>query len=581
MSKRKGAHSVVTILEKPDAFFLANWTSLASLIKNHEDVEWDFARQLAIQLLKGCEAQDYVSQVRLELGGNKAAKPKVKKKETKKQKSSPKHTPKRKSSKTIAVAKTASKPSSFELLMMLAPDIFEYIDNNESFIGKSRLSGYKDLELSLIGKDKSGYILALSQYSVLNGEQVPDPRFELLLNVDQLTLEALAFENSSYRREVYSDMYDRTLQNPVEHKNQNAYLRHWLDDLVRQGHCIECTPDQREQAKKTTSFSELEDATQSIFDAIQAPFLADATQIEPIAEPTELQQENYLKLFFLCNDAVTSDEPLSKDDFFELGSYVFLFKGSSDVERFDYVIRSQKDLSEVFRFTIDQTNESVFVRSVNEQSTDQSDMDVYFSKWLDSIKKKETTRLESEQPIILEWQQKESDFYLEFSSLESVQSELLARLSEVKNDTYKLIIHFENSSLSIELIGGKQRNNFSPELHDLEDWLYERDPSVEWFEYSSNHNRYDLQKRADQIPQFELGSVELTREHRRAGLTQKAIDWINEHQQGLIITPNRKSTNPQKGKSGVMKTIHGKRISRLGRIFYFTQTQLADQNEQR
>jgi hypothetical protein len=68
-----------------------------------------------------------------------------------------------------------------------------------------------------------------------------------------------------------------------------------------------------------------------------------------------------------------------------------------------------------------------------------------------------------------------------------------------------------------------------------------------------------------------LGKVKLTEQHKRAGITQKDINWINKNKQGMVLTPRKNPINNtvslQADFSKKAKR-PGKRISATGRIYY-------------
>jgi uncharacterized protein YqiB (DUF1249 family) len=84
-------------------------------------------------------------------------------------------------------------------------------------------------------------------------------------------------------------------------------------------------------------------------------------------------------------------------------------------------------------------------------------------------------------------------------------------------------------------------------------------------------NLEEAKKDANTIPIFEVGKVEYTEQHKRAGLKKTDINWINKHRQGMILTPRR---NPINNTKSLEKDLNrqakrpGKRISATGRIYY-------------
>jgi hypothetical protein len=62
----------------------------------------------------------------------------------------------------------------------------------------------------------------------------------------------------------------------------------------------------------------------------------------------------------------------------------------------------------------------------------------------------------------------------------------------------------------------------------------------------------------DDIPNFNIGFVQLVQAHVKIGITQNDINWINKHKQGMIFTPRRDAKVKR----------HGFRISAVGKIFF-------------
>ena len=64
MSEKTSTQTLKDVLAKTDEQIMANWSSLASLIKNFENVSWQEASQMARDLLRVGNAMDYIEQVR-------------------------------------------------------------------------------------------------------------------------------------------------------------------------------------------------------------------------------------------------------------------------------------------------------------------------------------------------------------------------------------------------------------------------------------------------------------------------------------------------------------------------------------
>lgn len=126
--------------------------------------------------------------------------------------------------------------------------------------------------------------------------------------------------------------------------------------------------------------------------------------------------------------------------------------------------------------------------------------------------------------------------------------------------------HSENSLLSAETA----LTNMS-----LEQWLYRLFSDkykVKW------NGETEEKKHSENKPQ-EVGKVVLTEYMIKRGIKQKHIDWINQHQRGLLLIPRKNLINNTKNFHADLshKAMRGgKRISRDGVIYYEGRSNRAD-----
>jgi len=115
--------------------------------------------------------------------------------------------------------------------------------------------GYMDLHIKVYGNDKYGrLILSLAHYGVQNGDLMSDPRMEIAIDSKNHTVEALSYENHymGVYSEVYDNMYQQNKVNLREKKNQNDFLRTWINNLIEQGFKGDANePKQQESAEPT------------------------------------------------------------------------------------------------------------------------------------------------------------------------------------------------------------------------------------------------------------------------------------------------------------------------------------------
>lgn len=249
MSEKTSTQTLSEVLGKTDEQILSNWASLGSLIKNFENVSWQNASKMARELLRDGNAMDYIEQVRSDLAAKDKGNTPTKSEKAKAKSKAKTDPPKKKEKKTTKAkvipmnTKRDRFSMNFKRLVKIAPQIVERLEKGEEIYGKSKSTGYMDFNLELIHKNKRGYYLALSQYFKQNGDMVPDPDMQVLFNVKNQTLEALAFQNQFYYREVYDNIYDPKLVNEKERQSQNSFLEQWLINLDNQDHSVKWVDD--------------------------------------------------------------------------------------------------------------------------------------------------------------------------------------------------------------------------------------------------------------------------------------------------------------------------------------------------
>lgn len=88
----------------------------------------------------------------------------------------------------------------------------------------------------------------------------------------------------------------------------------------------------------------------------------------------------------------------------------------------------------------------------------------------------------------------------------------------------------------------------------------------------------------DEIPDFEIGKVKLTEQHKKHGLTQRDINWINRHKQGMTIIPRTKimvhNTKDRLMDQAIQAKQPGFRISATGKFYYEGRSNRSDRTRQ-
>lgn len=227
----KGGYTLEENLALTNEELTSNWSKLASLIRQVENIKWEDARIKATDLLKDksrATAYAYIDEVRSGATSKSDPKPTETKSETK-----------TKVVKHPATQKRDQFSMNYRRLLKLAPDLEERLLKGEEVYGKSIQTGYMDFNLELIHKDSTGFYLAISHYFKQNGDMVADPDMVIRFDPDTQIVEALSYQDQWGYKEVYDNIYDRKMVRMKEKQAQNSFLSGWLTRLRKQGHSIE------------------------------------------------------------------------------------------------------------------------------------------------------------------------------------------------------------------------------------------------------------------------------------------------------------------------------------------------------
>jgi uncharacterized protein YqiB (DUF1249 family) len=133
--------------------------------------------------------------------------------------------------------------SSYELLARLFGGNLDNLPES----AKSEVSGYMALHFDLIGHHGDGTRIALAHYYRQNGDSVPDPDMELLVNKQLRTVQPLSFQDCFGHRTSY-DMRDGTrIYREREYGAQSRFLARWLSNCIFQGHSLR--PERRDDVR--------------------------------------------------------------------------------------------------------------------------------------------------------------------------------------------------------------------------------------------------------------------------------------------------------------------------------------------
>lgn len=298
---------------------------------------------------------------------------------------------------------------------------------------------------------------------------------------------------------------------------------------------------------------------------------------------------NYQKLFRLVPDLLATIQSEVRDiEHAQSGSQITVV-ATEDLGKYrrEFMISDQSGNPETWIVLVEKGKRKATVTNIELSSRDQKKgLDEPFGDWLDErIERKRPAKVEIQEskqshPIVIEWAEGSDDEEIGLNSLEELHEHLKRyRTVQKPSSGYtKVKVRFkEYGTLRIDL--SVTKGDFNPAKMDLEDYLDEIVPSFDWSTLSQETDPKRLQKKADRIPTFEVGKVKLTKEHIRAGLTQKDIDWINKHKQGIVITPKKKMKNNTADYFSdvfIQAMKPGKRVSNTGRIYYETRSNRAD-----
>jgi len=90
---------------------------------------------------------------------------------------------------------------------------------------------YMQLYFEKLDKDR----FAMAHYFEQNGDLVPDPDMEILVNSENQTVEAFAYQDGVNYLRVYPEPRNRTLVDYRVKKSLNNFLTTWLKNIITQG----------------------------------------------------------------------------------------------------------------------------------------------------------------------------------------------------------------------------------------------------------------------------------------------------------------------------------------------------------
>lgn len=555
-------YTLEEILSLSDDELLSNWSRLASLIKSYEGIPWDEARPKAIDLLRFEKATDYVGQVRDIVSGKIV----VKRDEPIQQQETNKEKPTRaKKSNSLIPKATDIHQSNYIKLLRVVPDLEERLGWDKEAYGKSKQTGYMDFNLELIHQDKTGYYLAISHYYKENGDMISDPDMVVLVNLKNQTVIPLSYQDRYNYKTTFDDIYDRELVNIKELKAQSSFLSVWLGNLKKQGHKIKWKdPDSTGELHKE-------------FTPTPIP-------------PQQTEPENSI-----VEISVESQEPLQSEEMEEILKYWKRF--ASFIRDYEKISQEEAEvkalklkeedkgwdyLEEAFNKKDKVSNDSLYRENYKALIALIPDL-------REHLRNEEMKGvLKSPKPNLINYEigwakdlNANTSCMVIFEIPEKQINELGTLIFCINRIRKMAWIHLLNGNFfnmgsfdNENVKSNSERYPINKKIGRWLDLLIERNYKVDWQHIKDSKVDEPKEEKPNvnkEIPDFEPGHVELTEAHKRAGITQKHINWINKHHQGMVITPRRNMTNNTKDflmDQVVQAKKPGFRISKTGKLYY-------------
>jgi uncharacterized protein YqiB (DUF1249 family) len=581
----------------------SNISKLASFIRSYEKGTWEVARAKAGKLLKSKKAFEYIDEVRAIVSGKEQPKAEIN------------LTPP-----TPKVLKPINKQTIYEKnydrLMAIAPGLEDRLENykDDYIYGKSVKTGYMDFNLEVLDHDKTGFYIAISHYYLQNGDMVADPDMEILVDIKNKTLEALHFQDATRYIEVYPDKRNRDLFSKFQKKDQNDFLADWLKNLKNQGHKIKWDEEDTTGIPPTVpSNSPIEPSSIIVDEYKKADKVEQKTELkvektEKSTEPEATKEEEKVEETPIISLYKSNKEELVKSlekfvmivafrengveikdlqDLNERIKHILDHQGATD-----YLIKAWGDLQKEDHARLKKLNYHRFysiLPEIVEVLTNQAE-----SVRLVSEKSKEAFR------IVLGDDRNKKAPVLGIYELNGKENEptLLVRLDESKkqlsvdialnrffdmltfdsSEKFKSDLEPYQASLGLEKwLEFLSENEYKPIQVDLKK-VEEKSPSKS--ESVDEQDEFDNDYINKDIPDFEVGKVQLTEAHKKRGVTQKVIDHINKTQKGVVLFPRTQSmihnTKDKKADLAQQAQMPGFRLSKTGKFYYEGRSNRAD-----
>ena len=577
---------------------VSNVNKLGSFIRSYEGGKWGAAQAKASQLLREKKAIEYIESVRKAVA--EGVEPKSS--EGPENRVKPVDVLALKRERTIY-------EKNFDRLMAIAPGLDEKLINYKSgdeIYGKSVSRGYMDLNFELLFKEKGGvFHFAMSHYYKENGDMIADPDMEILINIQQRTIEALHFQDRFHYEEVYDDKISRKRVDKKEQDSQNSFLGEWLKNLKRQDHKIEWEDDEPEEVP--ASFIEDKYQKNKIKKAEEKkeePAKSDSKEdgIKEEAKIVSLPKGDHertraglRKFIAIVAHQEIGSHVKNPDDLNERVKHILDHQGASDylVNAWDELLNEShqrlkelnfyrltvfapdifdllKDSGEKLRIVSENTNEAFSIELGDNRKENAKVLAVYQLRGSENIP---TLLLKiNEQKNLLTVDLSFNSFMgietfnsddEEMSNIEPYRASvgLEKWLKFLKKNKYRVI----GTNLKAEKGGSKSELPVTAEEPIIEFQPTEAESTESEEEPDNNYINAN-------IPDFEPGQVKLTETHIKHAVTQEMIDYINKHKTNVVVIPRKTAmvynTKDKKADLAKKAQMPGFRLSKTGKFYY-------------
>lgn len=581
----------------------SNISKLTSFIRSYEGGTWEDARNKARKLLKDKTAFEYIDQVRATVSGTEKPKPEIKV-----------PTP----AKLEPINQQTIYEKNYDRLMAIAPGLEDKLENfnGEYMSGKAVKTGYQDFSLEVIGHGWRKFYVAIARYKKTeSGSIVPDRYMEILIDLKKVTVEALRYKDDLKDIEVYTKTDNRTFTDKKEKRSQNDFLGNWLKEVRNNGQKIKWDEGETIGVPPTVP--------STIPPAKEPDGPANIIVDESKKEEKKVEEKKPEPIVESKSESVEKKEE---------AKIISLPKESMEhrqdgLRKFISIVAFQEIGMKVKTDDVDNLNDRV-----NHILEHQGASDYLVRAWY-KLKKENHERLkelnfyrltlfapdvydllnESGEKLRLVSEKSKEAFSIELGDNRKPNAKILAvyQLQGKENvPTLLLKVDEPNSLLTVDLVfnGFHNMPKFNAGESDTDLEFYQSSIEVEnWLKFLKENeyrvivtdlkpDKDDSDKEAKEperkysknyinadIPYFEPGHVQLTEAHKERGVTQKMIDFVNEHKRNILLIPakspmvdNTKSVKLDKKKKA---QAGGLRLTKTGRFDYENRSNRADKTK--